>query len=138
MKNKRQFIRFALVGGINTMIDIGLLFGLVAIGLPKLTANTISTGVAFVFSFFANRNYTFKANNTTIHRQIILFIIVTLFGLWVLQNGVIYILQPVVELFLPHHASALFITKLIATGFSLAWNYILYARIVFVRPSDSV
>ena len=136
MKNKRQLIRFALVGGTNTLIDIGLLFGLVAIGLPKLTANTISTGIAFVFSFFANRHYTFKASGAAIHRQIILFIIVTLFGLWVLQNGVIYLIQPWIESVLRQHSLALFIAKLIATGVSLVWNYVLYDQVVFTQPRN--
>ena len=59
--NSGKLLRFALVGGINTAIDIGLLFGLTTLGLPKLAANTVSTGLAFIFSFFANKSYTFRA-----------------------------------------------------------------------------
>ena len=36
--NSGKLLRFALVGGINTAIDIGLLFGLTALGVPKLAA----------------------------------------------------------------------------------------------------
>ena len=51
MKNKAQISRFAVVGLVNTVIDFGLLFLLTFLGLPKITANTISTGLAFIFSF---------------------------------------------------------------------------------------
>ena len=61
--NSGKLLRFALVGGINTAIDIGLLFGLTALGLPKLAANTVSTGLAFIFSFFANNRISLFVNN---------------------------------------------------------------------------
>lgn len=70
--NRGKLLRFALVGGINTAIDIGLLFGLTALGLPKLAANTVSTGLAFIFSFFANKSYTFRAQGD-VRRQLIFF-----------------------------------------------------------------
>ena len=79
--NSGKLLRFALVGGINTAIDIGLLFGLTALGVPKLAANTVSTGTAFIFSFFANKSYTFRAQGN-VRRQLILFVVVTLAGLW--------------------------------------------------------
>ena len=85
----RQKIRFLLVGGTNTAIDFGLLFILNTLGLPRVPSNTISTGVAFIFSFFANRNFTFSANSGNIKKQMTLFIVVTLFGLWVIQPIII-------------------------------------------------
>ena len=119
----RQKIRFLLVGGTNTAIDFGLLFILNTLGLPRVLSNTISTGVAFIFSFFANRNFTFSANSGNIKKQMILFIIVTLFGLWVIQPIIISLI------------SNLLVGKIIATAVTLVWNYLFYSRLVFKKEA---
>ena len=131
MKNKAQIGRFAIVGTINTIIDFGLLFSLTFLGLPKLAANTISTSTAFVFSFFANKKYTFKSTSKNIKYEIVSFVIVTLFGLWVLQNGTIWLITPLIKSFITNEQISLFAAKLFATAVSLIWNYCLYERIVF-------
>ena len=119
----RQKIRFLLVGGTNTAIDFGLLFILNTLGLPRVPSNTISTGVAFIFSFFANRNFTFSANSGNIKKQMTLFIIVTLFGLWVIQPIIISLI------------SNLLFGKIIATAVTLVWNYLFYSRLVFKKEA---
>ena len=119
----RQKIRFLLVGGTNTAIDFGLLFILNSFGLPRVSSNTISTGVAFIFSFFANRNFTFSANSGNIKKQMTLFIIVTLFGLWVIQPIIISLI------------SNLLVGKIIATAVTLVWNYLFYSRLVFRKEA---
>ena len=119
----RQKIRFLLVGGTNTAIDFGLLFILNSFGLPRVLSNTISTGVAFIFSFFANRNFTFSANSGNIKKQMTLFIIVTLFGLWVIQPIIISLI------------SNLLVGKIIATAVTLVWNYLFYSRLVFKKEA---
>ena len=128
--NRGKLLRFALVGGINTAIDIGLLFGLTTLGLPKLAANTVSTGLAFIFSFFANKSYTFRAQGD-VRRQLILFVIVTLAGLWGLQNVVIFCVSPILASVIHADSLVLLLAKIIATGASLGWNYYLYDRVVF-------
>ena len=133
MKNKMQIGRFAIVGTINTAIDFGLLFLLTFLGLPKIAANTVSTGSAFVFSFFANQKYTFKSTNKNIKYEIISFIIITLFGLWVLQNGIIWLITPLIKNIVSQEQLALFATKLLATTVSLVWNYCLYDKVVFKK-----
>lgn len=133
MKNKMQIGRFAIVGTINTAIDFGLLFLLTFLGLPKIAANTISTGSAFVFSFFANKKYTFKSTNKNVKYEIISFIIITLFGLWVLQNGIIWLITPLIKNIVSQEQLALFAAKLLATAISLVWNYCLYDKVVFKK-----
>ena len=128
--NRGNLLRFALVGGINTAIDIGLLFGLTTLGLPKLAANTVSTGLAFIFSFFANTSYTFRAQGD-VRRQLILFVIVTLAGLWGLQNAVIFCASPILASVIHAESLVLLLAKIIATGASLVWNYYLYDHVVF-------
>ncbi len=131
MKNSSQKVRFVAVGGINTLIDFGLLFSLKALGLPAISANVISTTAAFCFSFFANKKYTFKTAGTDIKREIFLFITVTLFGLWVLQTLVIAFVTGILAQTHLQDGIILLIAKLLATVVSLVWNYVLYSRVVF-------
>jgi hypothetical protein cdiviTM7_02105 len=133
MKNKSQLIRFGLIGVINTALDFGLLFILKSIGLMATTANIFSTSIAFVFSFFANKKYTFRSSGTNIVREMILFVAVTLFGLWVLQTGVIWLVLPHLSKLLRSSEIGLLVTKLIATAVSMTWNYILYDKLVFKK-----
>lgn len=132
IKNKSQKLRFGLVGVINTTIDFSVLFTLTAFGLPTLTANIISTTTAFCFSFFANKNYTFKANGDT-KRELFLFIVVTLFGLWVIQNLVINVVTFILAGTLLSAPVILAIAKILAIIASLIWNYTLYSHVVFKR-----
>lgn len=124
-------LRFALVGGINTVIDFGILFSLVYLGLDKIPSNFISTSVAFIFSFFANKTFTFKSKTGNAKREFILFIIVTLFGLWVLQPLVITAVSHVLTPLHVKEGALLFIGKIFATVVSLIWNYIMYSRFIF-------
>ena len=137
-KNKAQFGRFALVGGINTVIDFGILFLLTYLGVPRIIANTLSTGIAFIISFFANKKYTFHSTNSSRHqiqREMILFTIVTLVGLWVVQGTLITILEPIARR-LTDTNTALFIAKAIATAASMTWNFVWYKMVVFTDKKE--
>jgi len=133
LKNSSTKARFLIVGGANTTIDFGLLFLLKALGLPAISANIISTTAAFCFSFFANKKYTFKTAGTDIKREVILFIVVTLFGLWILQTLVIQAIMFALQNTSLSQEVLLLIAKLCATAVSLVWNYVMYSRFVFRR-----
>lgn len=135
IKNKTEKLRFGAVGVLNTAIDFGLLFGLRAIGFPDVPANLVSTSASFCFSFLANKKYTFQTNNTNVKREIMLFIVVTLFGLWVLQSVIIAVFTPMFTDIGLENAVALLLTKIIATVVTLVWNYMLYAHVVFKKPN---
>lgn len=132
VKKAKKPLIFALIGVLNTVIDFGLLLFLGSVGLNRVVANTVSTGTAFVFSFFMNRKYTFQSNGKNIIREVMLFIAVTLFGLWVIQNLIIWLLTPFImgQLNLSSDV-AIIIAKLFATVASLVWNYVMYDRVVF-------
>ena len=137
LKKHGTKIRFALVGGINTLIDFGLLFAFSSLwGIPRGFSNILSTSVAFIFSFFANKRYTFKsAEKDNIVREMILFTVVTLFGLWIIQSLIIHSLTPFIASFGLSDELSLFVAKLVATVASLIWNYILYSKVVFKSKS---
>ena len=130
-QKSRKPLTFAAIGAANTALDFGLLLILKTLGLPAVAANTASTTVAFVFSFIMNRKYTFKPSGQNIKRELALFIGVTLFGLWVLQNIVITLVTPFIKSLGFDENSALVLAKLLATVVSLVWNYIMYDKVVF-------
>ena len=131
MIKNNKIIRFGIVGAINTALDFGLLLLFTHLGLPKIVSNTLSTGIAFIFSFFANKKYTFRSSSGNVKREIALFTIVTLFGLWVLQNGVIWSISPLCAALLHNESFALLAAKLAGTIVSLTWNYLTYDILVF-------
>ena len=123
---------FAVIGAANTLLDIVLLLILSSSGVNRVVANTISTGVAFCFSFFMNRRYTFQSSSTHLVREMVLFILVTLFGLWVIQNIIIALLSPQLAVWFQLSPEVATIgAKLVATAVSLVWNYVLYDKLVF-------
>lgn len=133
IKNKTEKLRFGIVGLANTAIDFGTLFTLTSLGLPPLLSNVISTTFAFCFSFFANKKFTFRSTSADIKREIILFTLITLFGLWVIQSIIIEGMTVLLSPLLLSRDLVLLIAKIVATIVSLVWNYTLYSRIVFKK-----
>lgn len=131
VNKKSEIIRYGIVGSLNTALDVVLMLFFVSIGFEKITANYMSTSVAFLFSFFTNRSFTFKSTSGNISKQFGLFIAVTLTGLWILQPIII----TVVDNFLINSAvskeTSLIFAKLTATIATVVWNYIFYSKIVF-------
>ena len=137
-KKHADKLRFTIVGSINTVIDFSILFTLTTLfNIPKELANFISTFISFLFSFFANKKYTFKSTSKNLKRQFLLFTVVTLFGLWVIQTIIITATTPVFTNLGINKPAALLISKLIATVASLIWNYTLYSRVVFKKSKNS-
>lgn len=137
LKKHAEKIRFAIVGGANTALDFIILFALTFAGIDKIAANYISTSVALIFSFFANKSFTFKHKTGNAKKQFILFIVITIAGLWILQPLIIWISTNALAPYITNQALNLFIAKLIATVASLIWNYILYSRIVFKKLPET-
>jgi putative flippase GtrA len=127
----KQASKFGLVGIFNTALDFAIFnLGHSVFGLGTVTANVISTTIAMIVSYMINRNFVFSGSSSKATRQAILFLIVTAIGLYVLQNGVIYLVTTSIL-----HSNGIVasnIAKLIGTGASLVWNFILYKRVVFI------
>lgn len=135
LKNNQAFW-FSVIGGINTALDFIILFVLASFGVKIFIANIFSTGTTFIISFLMNKKITFKSvsnNKKELIREMVLFILVTLFGLWVIQNIVISTAMPIFENLLKNKRISLLLSKLIATIFSLIWNFILYKKVVFKK-----
>lgn len=135
LKKHAEKLRFAIVGGANTTIDFSILFILVLFGIDKITSNFISTSVALSFSFFANKKFAFRTVGRSSHYDIIKFLGITLFGLWIIQP---FIINSVVVLTDSMHINkfiVLFVAKCLATGVTMVWNYLLYRKFVFNKQT---
>ncbi|MEI7918236.1 MAG: GtrA family protein [Candidatus Saccharibacteria bacterium] len=132
LKKHAEKVRFAVVGGANTAIDFAILFILVALGIPTIVSNLISTSLALVFSFFANKKFTFK-NEVTNKTQFVYFLAITLFGLWIIQPLIIEGIKISLSALFLNNYFVLFAGKITATIVTLIWNYLLYKRFVFKK-----
>jgi putative flippase GtrA len=138
--------KFGLVGIINTLLDFTIYNILSStFGLGLVLANIISTSIALVFSFVANKKVVFRHQHGSTLKQAAVFLGVTAFGLYILQTGMIKLLTDIwiapIALGLTG-AHLLHITghdqflakngaKAAGTIISLIWNYIMYKKVVF-------
>ncbi|XVV05142.1 GtrA family protein [Actinosynnema sp. CA-248983] len=129
-------VRFGLVGIANTLVDLVAYTLLTLAGLPMFAANLLSTSAGMACSFTLNRSFTFRATARTgdVKSQAALFLLVTAFGLWVVQPIVISLVTGAFEG--THPVVAVVGPKLSALVFNLVWNYTLYSRLVF-RPKEA-
>jgi putative flippase GtrA len=130
---KSQLTRFGSIGVLVTLVDFGL-FALLAnyLDVHYIIANILSTGTALCLSFVLNSRLTFQSKLSG--KTAVLFVTITLLGLWVLQPIVITIFEPLIAPLVASTAIngiALIGAKLIATAFSLTWNYTMYNYVVF-------
>lgn len=133
---KYEKVRFGLVGIINTLVDFGILFLLVDLfGVIPIFANIVSTTAGLIVSYTLNKKSVFGDDGSHNPKQIITFVVVTLVGLWGLQSLIIFSLSGWLQSFLVKNV-ALLVAKLVASFFSLIWNYLWYSRIIFKKKHD--
>ena len=136
----KQFSKFVIVGGINTGIDfliLNLLIHLTGInsGPELFLLNSTSFSIAVINSYFMNKRWTFQ-DKTKIEQVPIkfsAFFIISVIGLII--NGLI-LTSITTYIPAPLGLSAVLwanIAKLMATGFSLIWNFIGYKLFVFKK-----
>jgi putative flippase GtrA len=124
-------LKFLITGILNTAIDFGI-FNVLSlfVGLSAIFANTISTGVAMVFSFLLNKKWVFNSKSKNYLREMILFLVFTAASMWAINNGVVWLLLKN----LPGEMAEFWrinLAKIIATSASMIWNYFTYKYFVF-------
>ncbi|MCK4441735.1 MAG: GtrA family protein [Sulfurovaceae bacterium] len=60
-----QFIRYNLVGIINTIAGFSIIFVLMFIGLSATLSNAIGYAIGSILSFYLNSRYTFKSTDNS-------------------------------------------------------------------------
>lgn len=59
----RRFLRFCLVGALNTLVGAGIMFGLYNLaGVPYWPSTAANYILTSILSFFLNKHYTFRAS----------------------------------------------------------------------------
>ncbi|TPN80602.1 GtrA family protein [Mesorhizobium sp. CU2] len=70
-----KIVRFALVGLVNTCIDLAVFFLLLKLGIWPLAANVAAWFVAVLFSFVANRFWSFERDpEIRLHHSFLRFV----------------------------------------------------------------
>lgn len=82
----RQVSRFGLVGGLNTILDLLVLNGLLLLfptsrTLLILAYNVLASSVGAANSFLLNKYWTFGRRQSTTWRELVRFAVTTLFGI---------------------------------------------------------
>lgn len=138
-----QFAKFALVGSINTLIDFGVFSILTGnrFRWPWLKANLTSTTLGLLFSFSANLLFVFQPEDGPIGKRLVLFLLVTGIGLYIIQTGALLLLmslyeQPLFARLLQHRpfreaVPDRVIIKLQATAVTVVWNFLGYRYLVY-------
>ncbi len=127
-----QKVRFGAVGIINTTVDFVTLNVLVAFfGVPLIPSNIVSTSVAMATSFTLNKKAVFGNSDGNKLRQLFLFMLVTLGGVWLVQTTVLTLVYHLLEPTHLHTIVLLNIGKIIGICVGLIWNWLWYSRVVF-------
>lgn len=115
-------IRFALVGSINTAVDLGIFAALTSLaGLPADRANAISYACGVAMSFVLNRGWTFRDARGGIAEQFTRFIVVSLASL-LLSTMIVTALSSIMpDVF----------AKLSSLPVMFLWSYSMTRRFVF-------
>lgn len=129
----KRVTRFAVVGLVNTAVDLGVLLLLVHIGVIVFWANVVSTTVAFLLSYVLNRVFVFRQADTGLSgvRQFVLFAVITFTGLWLIQPLIILGIEQLIAPLGFSTTVGVGIGKIVATGVTMVWNYVLYGRFAF-------
>lgn len=131
-------VRFVLVGIGNTLIDI-VLFNIFTqvFKLEIIPASLISTTVAMLASYALNKSAVFKDGKPHSAGQIILFLVVTLTGIWLIQTVVMAQVFAFLQTeFVTHNHPLLVwflqnVAKAAGVVIGAVWNYLGYSRLVF-------
>jgi putative flippase GtrA len=131
-----KFIRFALVGVVNTFIDLGFLNMLIFVfGLGHPYLFSVYKGFSFVCalinSYFMNRSFTFESKENS-KKTFYLFVFYSLIGFVVnvASSSLVFYILSSQYIAINAHVSAT-LSGLIGTVLGLLVNYICYNFLVF-------
>jgi len=111
----RQFIKFSLIGFINTVIDFLVYLILTRVfNFYFVVANVVAIVVAMCFSFIFNKYWTFRNNERAFKKQSLKFVFVNIIY-FILNNSIVYGLVSLKFFDI--------IAKLIATIIGLFWSF---------------
>lgn len=129
-----QFLKFAFVGASGTVVDFGSTWIIKEkMRQNKYLANSIGFLIAATSNFVLNRIWTFHSVNPDISGEYFRFMLISLIGLSI-NNAVIYFfLQSWADkIFVRFSSLRFYISKIIATGIVVLWNFFMNYFFTFV------
>jgi putative flippase GtrA len=129
-----ELIKFGIVGGIGTVVDLGgaaVLHG--KYHVEPLAAKAISTSLATVVTYLGSRFWTFKhRENQELKREAVLFIVLNLVGLAIAE-----VVVGLVTYGLSLHGQLEYnAASFVGTGFGTIFRYFAYRKWVFLAPGE--
>lgn len=123
-----QVVKFGMVGALNTGVDLGLYWLLTRFILldPSfaVTAKAISYTAGVINSYFWNKNFTFRSKNNTFG-VFFLFFSINLIAVGI-NSGVMWVGLHLIQ-------QGELVSLLLATGFTLIWNFTTSKFVVFKK-----
>jgi putative flippase GtrA len=125
IKNKAVFVKFGLVGILNTLIDIMMFAILINVGTHYIIAQVVSYCCGLINSYLFNKKWTFKSTIKINLREIGKFIAVNLIT-FLITIGLLYLFEQNTEY-------DLITIKLFATAIGMVVNFMGSKLWVFVE-----
>ncbi len=132
-KTLRQFVKFAIVGAINSLVDWGVFYPLKIVlpgvfsSLSLQTIKQIAKGISFIVSalssYIMNRKWTFRSTRSDVGREALRFLTVATGG-FLINNATFYLITAIVgwrDIF----------GLIVATAAATSWNFILNKKWTF-------
>lgn len=121
----REFLKFAIVGVLSTIIDWGVFYILEKFSLYYLIAKIFSFSLAVINSYIWNRKWTFRSHNLNKTQEFSKFMLAALIGLGI--NTLIFY-------FAVSYLHLIYLYSLIiATAIVLSWNFTINKIWVFKK-----
>lgn len=132
-----QVLRFSLVGGLNTLVDLGILNSLLWLfptnsTLTLLAYNSLAYSLGAVNSFLLNKYWTFGQKRKTTRKELTCFVLTTLCGIaW--STLILWLASLVLHPILVNTTVWANVSKVIAIGGTSLISYLGMRLWVFVR-----
>lgn len=133
----REVAKFGVVGGIGFFIDTGIFLWLITGPMQDsaVKAKIIATGVATVFSWVANRYWTFRnRRQSNLMRELVLFLIMNGIGAGI-QAGFVFIAK--YFLGVTSAGGMVLFGNVIGLGFATIFRFISYRLWVFSETMEA-
>lgn len=129
----RRLSRFAGIGVLNTLIDLGI-YAALERPLGIVPATLVSTACGMTFSYFANALFAFGASQLS-WRTAVQFFGLNAVNLWVVQPLVILAIDAALRSAVGNDYHRALAAKLGATAVSMTINFLVYDRYIWPRTS---
>lgn len=133
----REVAKFGVVGGIGFFIDTGIFLWLITGPMEDsaVKAKVIATGVATMFSWVANRYWTFRnRRQSNVVRELVLFLIMNGVGAGI-QAAFVFIAKYFLDV--TSAGGMVFFGNIIGLGFATIFRFIAYRLWVFTEALEA-